>query len=190
MSSRRWRPSPSRGIRTGRRGIAGLERSSGCAPSSPQRLAPMPMRLRDPSASAGTHAIATALAFDTDRRTVVLGEFEFPTMGHVWLAQQRRGARVVWAKAQADPAGGSICRVHRRANADRSAGHVCFRNGYRIDIPRLVRSVASAAHTSCSTTSSGPARRRSTACAGRGLMVTGALKYLLGPPGWRFSRAA
>ncbi len=34
------------------------------------------------SASAGVNSIASALSF-TERRKVVLGEFEFPTMGHI-----------------------------------------------------------------------------------------------------------
>ena len=54
-----------------------------------------------PSASAAIGAIATALSFDTDRRRVLLGEFEFPTMAHGWLAQQRRGAIVDWVPATA-----------------------------------------------------------------------------------------
>ena len=37
------------------------------------------------SASAGINSIASALSFK-DRNKVVMGEFEFPTMGHVWLA--------------------------------------------------------------------------------------------------------
>src|ERR1700674_2476717 len=46
-----------------------------------------------PSASAGINAIASAYHY-RERKRVVMGEFEFPTMGHIWLAQQRRGAEV------------------------------------------------------------------------------------------------
>lgn len=45
------------------------------------------------SASAGINGVASALNF-RERKKVVLGEFEFPTMGHVWLAQRVRGAEV------------------------------------------------------------------------------------------------
>src|SRR5579871_6188032 len=38
------------------------------------------------SASAGINSVASALSFQ-QRKKVVLGEFEFPTMGHIWLAQ-------------------------------------------------------------------------------------------------------
>src|SRR5271168_5510646 len=39
------------------------------------------------SASAGINAVASALEFRF-RKKVVMGEFEFPTMGQIWLAQQ------------------------------------------------------------------------------------------------------
>jgi len=46
--------------------------------------------------SEATSAVATAIDFSAARRNVVVTEAEFPTIGHVWLAQQRRGARVAW----------------------------------------------------------------------------------------------
>src|ERR1035441_5693125 len=41
------------------------------------------------SASAGINPIANAMDF-AQRNRVVLGEYEFPTMGHIWLAQRDR----------------------------------------------------------------------------------------------------
>ena len=141
-----------------------------------------------PNASAGITAIATALAFDTDRRTVVLGEFEFPTMGHVWLAQQRRGARIAWARAQDDalPVEAYAAHIDERTLIV-PATHVCFRNGYRLDIPRLA--------TLCRERGAyillDDYQRTGTApldvhALGVDFMVTGALKYLLGPAGVAF----
>jgi selenocysteine lyase/cysteine desulfurase len=141
-----------------------------------------------PNASAGISAIATALSFDTDRRTVVLGEFEFPTMGHVWLAQQRRGARIAWARAQDEalPVESYAAHIDERTLIV-PAGHVCFRNGYRLDIPRLV--------TICRERGAylllDDYQRTGTApldvhALGVDFMVTGALKYLLGPAGVAF----
>ena len=49
------------------------------------------------SVSAATSAVATALDFTGERCGVVVSETEFPTVGQVWLAQSRRGARVQWA---------------------------------------------------------------------------------------------
>src|SRR5437773_9171361 len=45
------------------------------------------------SASAAINPIASALSFEK-REKVVMSEYEFPTMGHIWLAQQPRGAEV------------------------------------------------------------------------------------------------
>ena len=39
-----------------------------------------------PSASCAISAVASALSFAEGRDTVVMGEFEFPTMAQVWLA--------------------------------------------------------------------------------------------------------
>lgn len=141
-----------------------------------------------PNASAGITAIATALAFDADRRTVVLGEFEFPTMGHVWLAQQRRGARIAWVKAHHDalPVEAYAAHIDERTLIV-PAAHVCFRNGYRLDIPRLA--------TLCRERGAflllDDYQRTGTApldvhAMGVDFLVTGALKYLLGPAGVAF----
>ncbi len=40
--------------------------------------------------------IASCLDLSGDRRRVILSELDFPTDGHVWLAQERRGAELVW----------------------------------------------------------------------------------------------
>src|SRR5919204_1765385 len=55
-----------------------------------------------PSASAGINVVASALDFAGSRRDVVMGEFEFPTMAQVWIAQERRGARIRWVRADGD----------------------------------------------------------------------------------------
>ena len=48
------------------------------------------------SVSEATSAVASTLDFSGTRRNVVVTEAEFPTIGHVWLAQERRGAAVSW----------------------------------------------------------------------------------------------
>jgi selenocysteine lyase/cysteine desulfurase len=48
------------------------------------------------SVSEATSAVASALDFTGRKRNVVASEMEFPTTGHVWLAQERRGAKVSW----------------------------------------------------------------------------------------------
>ncbi len=48
------------------------------------------------SVSEATSAVATAIDFSGARRRVVTTEAEFPTIGHAWLAQRRRGAELAW----------------------------------------------------------------------------------------------
>jgi len=91
------------------------------------------------SVSAGVSALASALDFSGERNEVVMSDFEFPTIGQIWHAQETRGARVVHV-----PAAGNIIPMERFAAAitERtkivSVTHVCFRNGSRLDIPAIV----------------------------------------------------
>jgi len=92
-----------------------------------------------PSASAGMNSIASAFDF-TKRRKVVMGEFEFPTMGHVWLAQQQRGAQIEFIAARE---GRLPPESYARAIDDQTAvvplTHICFMNGFRSDVAEIAR---------------------------------------------------
>ena len=44
--------------------------------------------------------IASCVDFTGARRRVILSELDFPTDGHVWLAQQTRGADIVWLRSE------------------------------------------------------------------------------------------
>jgi len=91
------------------------------------------------SASAGINSIASALNF-RERKKVVLGEFEFPTMGHIWLSQRARGAEVIFAAADGN-------RMRPEAYdelVDRNTlivplTHVCFMNGFRSPVTEVVK---------------------------------------------------
>jgi selenocysteine lyase/cysteine desulfurase len=141
-----------------------------------------------PSASSGINAIASALTFDGPRNRVVAGEFEFPTMGQIWVAQERRGARVVWARAQ-----GEELPVSSYAHAidDRTllvaCTRVCYKNGFRTDaeaVARLCRERGAYMFLDdYQFTGSGRTNVREL---GVDFMVTGSLKYLLGPSGIAF----
>jgi selenocysteine lyase/cysteine desulfurase len=139
------------------------------------------------SASAGINSIASALNF-RERRKIVMGEFEFPTMGHIWLAQRERGADVQFVKAEGDrlPAAGYADAIDENTLIV-PLTHVCFKNGFRSD----VRSITQIAHQSgalvmlddfqdCGT------RPVDVKNLGVDFYVTGTLKYLLGPPGIAF----
>src|SRR3954454_611446 len=90
------------------------------------------------SVSAGVSAVASALDFER-RPRVVGSDFEFPTVGQIWHAQELRGAEVVHV-----PADGSEIPLERFAEAidERTAlvavTAVCFRNGARLPIEEIV----------------------------------------------------
>src|SRR5256712_10392397 len=91
------------------------------------------------SLSAGVSALASGLRF-TKRSKVVLTDWEFPTIGQIWHAQEARGARVSHVAATVD---GTIPLEHfERAIDDDtlivSLTHVCYRNGAMLDVPAVV----------------------------------------------------
>ena len=94
------------------------------------------------SLSAGVSALASAIDW-RERSRVVVSDFEFPTIGQIWHAQELRGAEVVHV-----PADGALIPVERFEEAidERTAvvsiTAVCYRNGARLP----VREIAEIAH--------------------------------------------
>lgn len=93
-----------------------------------------------PSVSAGINAIASALDFTGERDKVVLSNFEFPTSAQIWHAQALRGARIEHVAETQD---GYIPIEHFEEAIDErtrivSISHVCYRNGAKLDIERIV----------------------------------------------------
>src|SRR5579863_803488 len=91
------------------------------------------------SVSAGLNSIASALDF-RERKKIVMGEFEFPTMGHVWLGQRSRGAEVQFVAAEGD----RIPAANYENTVDRNTlivplTHVCFKNGFRSDVNAIMQ---------------------------------------------------
>ena len=91
------------------------------------------------SLSAGVSALASGLRY-ARRSKVVLTDWEFPTIGQIWHAQESRGARVAHVPAAAD---GTIPLEHFEQVIDDdtlvvSITHVCYRNGAMIDVPAVV----------------------------------------------------
>lgn len=139
------------------------------------------------SASAGINPIANALQFD-QRNKVVMGEYEFPTMGHIWLAQQPRGAHIQFL----DGVNNTVpTECYERAIDERTRvvplTHVSFVNGFRSDVAAITR-IAHArgalvflnGYQDCGT------RPLDVKALDVDFFVTGTLKYLLGPPGLGF----
>jgi selenocysteine lyase/cysteine desulfurase len=139
------------------------------------------------SASAGINCIASALSFK-ERNKVVMGEFEFPTMGHVWLAQRVRGADVQFVSAEGNriPVN-SYEKMINRNTLIVPLTHVCFKNGYRSQVGAITRIAHQAGslvmlddYQDCGT------RPVDVKAMDLDFYVTGTLKYLLGPPGLAF----
>jgi selenocysteine lyase/cysteine desulfurase len=139
------------------------------------------------SASAGINPIANSLDFSA-RKHVILSEYDFPTMGHIWLAQQQRGAQVEFVRGVE-----GVIPIERYRNAidDRTAmvalTHVSFVNGSRSDVAAVTRLahdngalVFLDGYQDCGT------RPIDVKALDVDFYVAGTLKYLLGPPGLAF----
>ena len=139
------------------------------------------------SASAGINAIASALEF-AERPKVVMGEYEFPTMGQIWLAQQKRGAQIEFLEGSENAI---PLAAYEKAIDQRTAivpiTQVSFVNGFRSEIPAITKLahergalVFVDGYQDCGT------RPIDVKAMDVDFYVTGTLKYLLGPPGLAF----
>ena len=139
-------------------------------------------------ASVAAGAVGSALSFDGGRDAILLGDFEFPTMVHNWMAQAKRGARLVRVRAEGDrlPAESFLRALDERVRLAPVA-HVSFRNGYRQDLEAVVRGAREVGALSFvddyQSTGTRPIDVRALGC---DFLVTGSLKYLLGPSGLAF----
>ena len=139
------------------------------------------------SVSSALNSLASALSY-RDRPAVVVSDFDFPTMGHVWLAQQRRGATVRYAKAEGHRL--PMAAYHREISGDTAlvaTTHVCYRNGFKNNVAAL----AEVAHERgalllIDAFQSLGTQPMDVKALDLDFLVTGALKYLLGAPGIAF----
>ena len=93
------------------------------------------------SLSAGVSALFSGLRFEGERTTIVVSDFEFPTVGQIAHAQELRGRRVVHVPEAGDA---TIPLEHFDAAIDERTAlvavtHVCYRNGSRTDLEGVVR---------------------------------------------------
>ena len=141
------------------------------------------------SVSAGVSALASGLRFGEGRDKVVVSDFEFPTIGQIWHAQERRGVRVEHVPAQAD---GTIPLERFEAAIDEQTAlvavtNVCFRNGSRLDVEAVTRLAhergALVLVDAYQTVGSMPIDVRAIGC---DFLCAGVLKYLLGSAGLGF----
>jgi len=144
------------------------------------------------SASAGINPIANALQFDKrgfdGRNRVVMSEYEFPTMGQIWLAQRPRGAEIQFL----DGVNNTVPTECYAQAIDKTTRivpltQVSFVNGFRPDVAAITK-IAHAqgalvfldGYQDCGT------RPVDVKALDVDFFVTGTLKYLLGPPGLGF----
>ncbi|MFW6078079.1 MAG: aminotransferase class V-fold PLP-dependent enzyme [Gemmatimonadota bacterium] len=141
------------------------------------------------SVSAATASFASALDWSGGRDGVAVTEAEFPTVGHVWLAQRRHGARV--ARVPLGDDGVIEPDAYDDAVDDRtlvvSACHAHYRNGFVQDL----REVAERVHARGALLFVDAYQSLGTVPvdvehAGVDALTSGCLKYLLGVPGLAF----
>ena len=93
------------------------------------------------SASAGINSLASAFDFSGERNKVVVSDFEFPTSGQIWHAQEPRGVQVVHVPE--DSSGYIPVEHFERAIDERTKlvaiAQVCYRNGAMLDVAEIAR---------------------------------------------------
>lgn len=141
------------------------------------------------SASAGINALASAFAFSGRRNKIILSNFEFPTSGQIWHAQEQAGARIVHVAEAGDgilPLDG-FAEAIDGDTAIVALSHVCYRHGGKIpdaDIREIVRIAhGHGAIVILDCYQSAGSERIDPRALGVDVCVGGMLKYLLGTAG-------
>ncbi len=140
------------------------------------------------SVSEAASAVASALDFTGPRKKIAVSEAEFPTVGHVWLAQEKRGAHCAWAPVRdgtIDPAVYDTLIDDRTALV--SACHGYYMNGFVQDARRIAARARDAGALSFldvyQTLGTIPIDARAL---GVDFLASGNLKFLMGIPGIAF----
>ena len=140
------------------------------------------------SVSEATSAVASTFDFASGRRRVVVSAMEFPTVGHVWLAQERRGAQLSWVAMREGVTDTGDYDAH--INDDTAivvACHGYFVNGFAQDIGSIVtRAHAVGALVLTDAYQTLGAYPIEVKTLGVDFLVSGNLKYLMGVPGIAF----
>ena len=134
-------------------------------------------------------SVGNCLAFDAERDGIVLGEIDFPSLGHVWLAQQSRGAKVRFVKGS-DEQPIALDDYRREIDAHTrlvSVSHVSYSNGHKQDIGAIAKLAhAQGALVFVDAYQSVGSMRVDVLRDDIDMLVCGAQKYLLGCPGVAF----
>jgi selenocysteine lyase/cysteine desulfurase len=141
------------------------------------------------TASAGINSVLSSFDFSGKRNRIVTTDLEFPTMGQILHAQERRGAEVVHIASEPD---GTLDLAKLESSLDDRVAlvavtHVCYRNGAMSDI----KAVSTLSHEygipvlvdAYQSVGSMPIDFDDV---GADFLVGGFLKYMLGLPGIGF----
>lgn len=141
------------------------------------------------SVSDAASAIASALRFDAERPQIVTTTLDFPSICHVWLAQQPRGAQMRFVVAEAgrtDTTDRLVAAIDDRT-ALVSVSQACFYDGQRVDIAATGRAARQHgavqfvdAYQSAGSIAIDVREQQVD------ILASGAQKYLLGIPGIAF----
>ncbi|HZS46240.1 MAG TPA: aminotransferase class V-fold PLP-dependent enzyme [Blastocatellia bacterium] len=139
------------------------------------------------SASTGINSVASALNY-RERPKIVMADFDFPTVGHVWLAQERAGAKVEFVRSR----DGQVKIEDYEKLIDNqtsvvSITQISYRTGFRSD----VKTITDLAHRKGALVlldcfQDAGTRPIDVKSLGVDMLVTGTLKYMLGPSGVGF----
>jgi selenocysteine lyase/cysteine desulfurase len=141
------------------------------------------------SLSAGVSTLLSGLPFRDGRDTIVVTDFEFPTIGQIAHAQERLGRRVVHVPAAQD----ATIPLERFEQAidERTAlvcvAAICYRNGSRLDLPGVIRIAQDrGARVLVDAYQAIGAVPLDVRALGADFLAAGVLKYLLGSAGLAF----
>jgi selenocysteine lyase/cysteine desulfurase len=138
------------------------------------------------STSAAVSSLASALDFSSKRNRIVTTDNEFPAIGQIWHAQERRGAKVTHVPSRSDNTV-DVEKLIKEINEETllvSITLVCFRNGALTDIAPIIEAAKKAGALVLLDSYQGAgAMNLDLARIGADFVVGGVLKYMLGAPG-------
>lgn len=141
------------------------------------------------SVSDAASTIGSALNIGPDKCKILVGETDFPSLGHVWLAHERKGAKVQYVQADANfciPTSSYVQQIQDDTLLV-NVSHVSYYNGYVQDISEITR--AARKHDAIvfvDAYQSAGAVQIDVTRDDIDVLVSGAQKFLLGCPGIAF----
>ncbi|MBT2733794.1 aminotransferase class V-fold PLP-dependent enzyme [Bacillus sp. ISL-7] len=140
------------------------------------------------SVSDSASSIASALSFTSKRNKIFTTEIDFPSIGHVWLAQQERGAQVQFIPSENN----TVPLEHYEQFVDEqtiitSIPHVSYYNGFKQDLKKIASIVhQKGSYLFVDAYQSAGCVQIDVKEMDIDFLATGSQKYLLGIPGIAF----